>query len=126
MYGFAIYGWYFYITWLPTYLLRVRGFDLHQAGCLSALPLVAIAAGVFAGGAASDRLAKRWGARRGRRAPGLCGFPLAALAVAGGISTPDAMGLGAAARGRGRAGGLRRRAGMGGDDLRSAASTPEW
>ena len=91
MYGFAIYGWYFYITWLPTYLLRVRGFDLRQAGFLSALPLFAIAAGVFAGGAASDRLAKRWGARRGRRAPGLCGFPLAALAVAGGISTPDAL-----------------------------------
>jgi MFS family permease len=92
MYGCAIYGWYFYITWLPTYLLRVRGFDLRQAGFLSALPLLAIAAGVFAGGAASDRLARRWGARSGRRAPALVGLPLAALAVSAGITTQDAVG----------------------------------
>jgi MFS family permease len=32
MYGFAIYGWYFYITWLPTYLLRARGFAMHEVG----------------------------------------------------------------------------------------------
>ncbi len=92
MYGFAIYGWYFYITWLPSYLLRVRGFDLRQAGFLSALPLLAIAAGVFAGGAISDRLAKRWGARSGRRTPGLIGLPLAALAISAGIKTPDPLG----------------------------------
>ena len=37
MYFCAIYGWYFYLTWLPTYLLRARGFDLRQAGWLAAL-----------------------------------------------------------------------------------------
>ena len=89
MYGSAIYGWYFYITWLPTYLLKARGFDLRQTGFFAALPLVAIAGGVFAGGWLSDRLAARWGARSGRRAPGLVGFPLAALAVAIGISAAD-------------------------------------
>ena len=55
MYFGAIYGWYFYITWLPTYLLRARGFDLTQVGWLAALPLLSIAAGVLAGGWASDR-----------------------------------------------------------------------
>jgi MFS family permease len=87
MYGSAIYGWYFYITWLPTYLQRARGFELQQVGWLAALPLLSIAAGVFAGGWMSDVLARRWGLRAGRRAPGLVGLPLAALAVLGAIVT---------------------------------------
>src|SRR5262249_10179664 len=89
MYGCAIYGWYFYITWLPTYLLKARGFDLRQTGFLAALPLVAVPGGLFSGGSLSDRLAARWGAPSGRRMPGLVGFPLAALATAIGISTAD-------------------------------------
>lgn len=87
MYGAAIYGWYFYITWLPTYLQRARGFDLQQVGWLAALPLLSIAGGVSLGGWMSDVLVRRWGVRAGRRAPGLLGLPLAALAVVGAIST---------------------------------------
>src|SRR6185369_9328032 len=87
MYAGAIYGWYFYLTWLPTYLLRARGFDLAHAGALAALPLLAIGVGVLAGGWASDALARRLGARAGRRIPGLVGFPLAAAAIAGAIGT---------------------------------------
>jgi len=92
MYFAAIYGWYFYITWLPTYLLRARGFDLRQVGWLAALPLVSIAGGVLLGGWASDVLVRRWGARAGRRAPGLVGLPLAALAILGAVATPSAVG----------------------------------
>jgi len=88
MYGAAIYGWYFYLTWLPTYLLRARGFDLAHVGWLAALPLVSIAAGVFLGGWASDRLAGRLGSRRGRRVAGLVGFPLAAAAAVAAVLTP--------------------------------------
>jgi MFS family permease len=88
MYFGAIYGWYFYITWLPTYLLRVRGFDLAQVGWLAALPLLSIAAGVLIGGWLSDWLAHRWSVRLGRRAPGLVGLPLAALAILGALLTP--------------------------------------
>lgn len=88
MYGFAIYGWYFYITWLPAYLLRARGFDLEQVGWLAALPLVCIAAGVLAGGWASDALGRRWDARRARQTPGLVGLPMAAVAILGAIVTP--------------------------------------
>ena len=90
MYFCAIYGWYFYLTWLPTYLLRARGFDLHAIGWLAALPLVAIAGGVLLGGWLSDRLARRFGARAGRRAPGLVGLPLAALSIFGAVSAEDA------------------------------------
>jgi len=89
MYFGAIYGWYFYLTWLPTYLLRARGFELASIGWLAALPLLAIAAGSLAGGAISDVLARRLGLRAGLRLPGLVGLPLAAAAIAAAIRTPD-------------------------------------
>jgi ACS family glucarate transporter-like MFS transporter len=88
MYLGAIYGWYFYITWLPQYLLRARGFDMKSVGWLAALPLLAIALGVLTGGWASDLLVPRLGARWGRRLPGLVGLPLAAVAVMVAVSTP--------------------------------------
>ncbi len=87
MYAGAIYGWYFYLTWLPTYLLRGRGFDLAQVGWLAALPLLAIGLGVFAGGWLSDGLSRRFGSRVGRRFSGIVGLPLAALAVVGAVAT---------------------------------------
>lgn len=86
MYAGAIYGWYFYLTWLPTYLKEARGFDLARAGTLSSLPLLGIAAGVWGGGYASDRLAARHGPA-GRRLPGVIGFPLAALATLAAATT---------------------------------------
>jgi MFS family permease len=89
MYFCAIYGWYFYITWLPTYLLEARGFDLAATGWLSSLPLYGIAAGCLIGGVLSDGLVRRRGPRVGLCAPGVVGLPLAALAVLGAIQTSD-------------------------------------
>jgi sugar phosphate permease len=89
MYFGAIYGWYFYLTWLPTYLLRARGFDLTAVGWLAALPLLSLAAGSLVGGALSDVLVRRFGARAGLRLPGLVGLPLAALAVVAAIAATD-------------------------------------
>jgi ACS family glucarate transporter-like MFS transporter len=89
MYFGAIYGWYFYLTWLPTYLLRGRGFDLGTVGWLAALPLLGIATGSFVGGALSDVLTRRFGPRVGLRVPGLVGLPLAALAIGAAVSTAD-------------------------------------
>jgi len=40
------YGWYFYITWLPTYLKEARGMELHRGALLAGIPL-------FAGGIGS-------------------------------------------------------------------------
>ena len=95
MYFGAIYGWYFYLTWLPTYLLRARGFDLTQVGWLAALPLLAIAGGVLLGGWASDRLARRFGAAR-RAARARRGRASARrLAIVGAVSTPSAAARGA-------------------------------
>lgn len=91
MYLFVIYGWYFYITWLPTYLLRARGYDLTQAGWLSSLPLLSIAAGAFVGGWASDQLARHLPRRSARRLPGLLGLPAAALAIVAGLSADSSL-----------------------------------
>jgi MFS family permease len=55
------------------------------------MPLVGIAIGVLAGGLLSDVLCRRWGVRAGRRLPGLLGFPMAALAVIGALTTSDPM-----------------------------------
>lgn len=81
MYAGTIYGWYFYLTWLPSYLLEARGFDLKATGWLAAAPLVGIAAGVFFGGYLRDVLPRRWGNFHGKRIQGLVGLPAAALAV---------------------------------------------
>jgi MFS family permease len=89
MYLGAIYGWYFYLTWLPQYLLRARGFDFKAVGWMAALPLLGIAAGVLTGGWASDALVPRVGERWGRRLPGVIGLPLAAAAVLTTVSTPS-------------------------------------
>lgn len=90
MYTAAIYGWYFNLTWLPTYLREARGFDLAHAGSLSALPLLGIAAGVFAGGWTSDHLAARFGPRA-RRWPGVVGFPVAALTMVAAATTASSV-----------------------------------
>jgi ACS family glucarate transporter-like MFS transporter len=89
MYAGTIYGWYFYLTWLPTYLLEARGFDMKSMGWFSAAPLIGIALGVFLGGVLSDFLPSRFGKKNGRRIQGLVGLPLAAITVAVAVATPD-------------------------------------
>ena len=90
MYFCAIYGWYFFMTWLPQYLMRARGFDLAESKWLAALPWLAIATGCFVGGLISDALVRRRGLRFGLRAPGIVGLPIAALMIVGAIATPSA------------------------------------
>jgi sugar phosphate permease len=92
MYFGVIYGWYFFLTWLPTYLIRARGFDLQHAGWLSSLPLIGIATGVFCGGLASDALVRRFGPRIGRSAPGIIGLPLAAVVIVAAVRTSSGIG----------------------------------
>jgi MFS family permease len=89
MYFGAIYGWYFYLTWLPTYLLRARGFELSAVGWLAALPLLGIAVGSLAGGLLADALVRRFGARVGLRLPGMVGLPAAALAILAAVGARD-------------------------------------
>jgi MFS family permease len=91
MYFCAIYGWYFFMTWLPQYLVRARGFDLAQTKWLAAAPWVAIALGCFLGGLLSDSRVRRKGLRVGLTRPGSIGLPLAALAIVAAIATPSGL-----------------------------------
>jgi ACS family glucarate transporter-like MFS transporter len=58
--------WYFYVTWLPTYLREARGQTPGHAAALSVLPLLFGGFGSLATGLASVRLP--------RRAIAFCGF----------------------------------------------------
>ena len=60
------YVWYFYITWLPTYLREARGQSPARAAALSVLPLLFGGIGSLATGLAPKRLP--------RRAIAFCGF----------------------------------------------------
>jgi MFS family permease len=55
------YGWYFYITWLPTYLREARGLNLTKGALLAGLPLFLGGIGCLVGGVLSNALARRLG-----------------------------------------------------------------
>jgi MFS family permease len=55
------YGFYFYITWLPIYLLQARGLSLGRGALGASLPLLAAALGSYSGGAALNWAIKRTG-----------------------------------------------------------------
>jgi MFS family permease len=78
MYFTQAYGFYFNITWLPTYLERARGFSATRLGLLAGLPLMASALADLLGGFTSDRMIRAFGLRVGR-----CGIGAVALLVAG-------------------------------------------
>ncbi len=61
-----IYVYNFFQTWFHTFLVKGRGFS-EGTLLLSALPFLVAVVANLAGGAASDALARRLGAKRGRR-----------------------------------------------------------
>lgn len=61
--------WWFYLFWLPKYLLEQRGFTLAQVGLLAWLPYLASDLGGIVGGIISGSLVKRgWSALQARSA----------------------------------------------------------
>jgi MFS transporter, ACS family, hexuronate transporter len=61
--------WWLYITWLPLYLNRVRGFSLKQIGMFAWLPFVAADAGSLLGGWLSGHfIARGWTTDKARKA----------------------------------------------------------
>jgi ACS family glucarate transporter-like MFS transporter len=82
-YGYAL---YFYITWLPTYLLKGRGFSENYAGLFSAMPWVLGIGAFWFGGWVTDWLSNRSGSLKVGRcvvgAIGLLGSAMMLIAVA--------------------------------------------
>jgi len=69
------YGWYFYITWLPTYLKEARGLELGKSALFSGLPLFFGGIGSIFCGFALSRVAQRIGSvAKARRLMACIGF----------------------------------------------------
>ncbi len=86
MYFTQTYGFYFYITWLPTYLVQARGFSKETVGFYAGLPLLFSVIADFLGGITTDRLTRRFGVRAGRAAVGIGSFVFASLFMLVGAS----------------------------------------
>ncbi len=75
------FGFYFCITWLPTYLKERHGFDALSQSLFAGLPLIVSVAGDLFGGAATDFATRRFGPRIGRAGVGACAYLLAGVAM---------------------------------------------
>jgi nitrate/nitrite transporter NarK len=72
------YGWYFYITWLPTYLREARGVSLEKGALLAGLPLFFGGLGSLFTGLIAARVAEMFGTARSRRLLACTGLACAA------------------------------------------------
>jgi ACS family glucarate transporter-like MFS transporter len=84
MYFCLSYGWYFYITWLPTYL-QTRGISMAFGG----MPLAFGAAGCGLGGFLTDYVVRRTGNLKNRRYIGFAGFFLGSLCMLDSVLVKD-------------------------------------
>jgi len=74
------YGWYFYITWLPTYLKKSRGLDLGTSAVLGMLPLFLGGLGsLFSGFMAAPLIRRNGSVLKTRKRLAYVGFSGAAL-----------------------------------------------
>jgi MFS transporter, ACS family, glucarate transporter len=89
MYFTQAYGFYFNITWLPTYLNQARGFSSIHLGVLAGLPLLLSAAADLVGGVVTDRAVRAFGLRIGRCGIGALSLLVAGTALFAGTTVPD-------------------------------------
>jgi MFS transporter, ACS family, glucarate transporter len=89
MYFTQVYGFNFYVTWLPTYLKTARGFTSFKLGILAGLPFILSLLADVLGGLTTDRLTKRYGLRIGRATVGGGALAAAGILLLSGASVPD-------------------------------------
>jgi len=82
----VVYGLWMIVLWLPTYMVKVRGFSMQEMGWIGMIPTFASFAGLTSGGVLSDTLLRRGFSIRFARAqgPSLClafGVPFLIAAV---------------------------------------------
>lgn len=83
------YGFYFLISWLPTYLTEARGFASTELAVYAGLPLMfSVVADIF-GGFTTDALSRRFGLRLGRTIVGFGGYLFAAVATVLAVTTQN-------------------------------------
>jgi MFS family permease len=89
------YGFYFFITWLPTYLAKARGMANWELATFAGLPLVLSVVADITGGIATDALSRRFGMRAGCCGVGAVAYCAAAITMLTGalVRNPSAAGL---------------------------------
>jgi nitrate/nitrite transporter NarK len=85
------YGFYFLITWLPTYLEQQRGFSKAGLSLFAGLPLLLSVFADLFGGIATDRLTRRFGLRIGRAGVGSFAYLISAAAILTSAFTANAV-----------------------------------
>jgi len=88
MYFTQTYGFYFYVTWFPTYLRNEKGLEGVMLSLMAGAPLLFSVAGDLVGGILTDRLTRRYNLRIGRSLVGGLSLLFAGLFLAGGALTP--------------------------------------
>jgi MFS family permease len=73
-YLLLVYGLWLIVFWMPTYLVKARGFSMQAMGWVGMIPTLASFAGLTSGGVLSDALLRRGFSTRFARAqgPALC------------------------------------------------------
>jgi ACS family glucarate transporter-like MFS transporter len=84
------YGFYFFITWLPTYLSKSRGMVKAELAIFAGLPLLLSVVADVSGGVTTDALSRRFGLRIGRCGVGAAAYLLAGIAMLAGTLSTDA------------------------------------
>lgn len=88
MYFTQTYGFYFFITWFPTYLQKEKGLTGLMLSLMSGAPLLFSVAGDLLGGLLTDNLTRRYNLRIGRSLVGGVSLFCACLFLTGGALTP--------------------------------------
>ena len=81
MYHTYCWGSYFYLSWMPTYLAKGRGFSPDEMKIYAMLPFIAGALGNLTGGTLSDIMVRKFGLSLGRRVIGTAGLAASALCM---------------------------------------------
>lgn len=79
MYWFYVFGFIFFMFWLPKYLTQGRGMSQQMMGVCVALMFTSGALGNFAGGFASDWISKHYGLHWGRKLIGVSALALSGI-----------------------------------------------
>ncbi len=81
-YACLAYGWWFYVTWLPTYLRNSRGTSIKMSALLAGLPLLMGGVGCLISAALIPRIARVIGSvARARRIVAITGFVGASASI---------------------------------------------
>jgi MFS family permease len=88
MYSAYGYGLYFYLTWLPTYLVSELGFSALRSGFFASLPFLLAGIADVTGGWLTDKLARQFSLRIARCGLGFIAFATTAALLLASTITP--------------------------------------